>query len=209
MNKKVLTIIGLVVLVAILATGAYAYFTTSAGATGTITAGTVNMKIASVVPSADCPAYADIDDTSVVLWTDTNWAPGDSKTAKLCFTNTGSLAIPEVGFKWGGLSGPLADHIFITSIMVSGYGEQISNYLSMIDANSDGKVALSELGAWNPGGEQEFFVYYGGIPVFLPVGTDVSWVQYTLKFDENAGNDLQGATFDFNLQLTGYQHAPY
>ena len=208
MNKKVLTIIGLVALVAILATGAFAYFTTSAGATGTITAGTVNMKIASVVPSADCPAYADIDDTSVVLWTDTNWAPGDSKTAKLCFTNTGSLAIPQVGFRWNGLTGNLAEHIFVTSIVDSLSGEEIAGYIAAYDFNHDGFMSLAELGVANSG-EQEFFVYWGGVPNFLPVGTDVSWVQYTLKFDENAGNDLQGATFDFNLQLTGYQHAPY
>jgi len=206
MKKKVLTIIGLIAAVAILATGAYAYFTTEAGATGSITAGSLTMKIASVVPSAECPAFESIVDTDVVLWTDTNWAPGDSKTAKLCFANTGTLAIPQVGFRWSGLTGNLAEHIFVTSIIDNLSGEGIAAYITAFDYNNDGYMSLAELGQL--AGEQEFFVYWGGVPNFLPVGA-VSSVQYTLLFDPDAGNDLQGASFDFSLFLTGYQVAPY
>ena len=59
MKKKILVVVSLLVVVALLTTGAFAYFTTGAKtASGHIQSGTLALKIAGVQPSTDCPTDA-------------------------------------------------------------------------------------------------------------------------------------------------------
>ena len=61
MKKKILVVVSLLIVVALLTTGAFAYFTTlNRQATGNIQSGTLDLAIAAVVPSAPCPAANEI-----------------------------------------------------------------------------------------------------------------------------------------------------
>ena len=209
MKKRILIVVALLVSVALLATGAYAWFSSSASASGTITSGTLSLKIAAVVPSADCPAYGDITESSITLWNNTNLAPGDTFDGKICMANKGSLPIPQVGFSWTGFTGDLAEHIFVTKLYNSGnMKDEIADYILYYDKPpKDGKMSLAELQLDLGSSEQEYWV--GGVPVFLPVGTGVQFVEYTLQFDPDAGNEFQGLHFDYNLGIMGYQKPKY
>jgi predicted ribosomally synthesized peptide with SipW-like signal peptide len=206
MKKRITIIVVLVLSIALLATGVFAYFTSTASASGTIKSGTLALRIASVVPSAACPAYADVTQSSITLWDDTNLAPGDVFSGKICMVNTGSLPIPQVGFKWSGFSGALAENIFVTKLANSRTGDEIASYIAAC-GGGDGKMSLADLGNCNPGGEQEYWV--GGVAVFLPVEAGVQWVEYTLQFNPEAGNEFQGLSFGYNLAITGYQNLKY
>jgi hypothetical protein len=206
MKKKILVVVSLLIVVAMLTTGAYAYFTTlTRTAHGNIQSGTLDLKIAAVVPSADCPAANEIVATDVTLWDLTNLAPGQEITGKLCMINTGSIDIAQVGFNWTGMTGDLAEHLFVTKLENSRTGDEIGSYIATNDVNGDGKMSLAELGRW--GGEDEYWV--GGIPVFLPDDGIAQWVSYTFVFDPDAGNEFQGLNFDYLLTITGYQHPKY
>jgi predicted ribosomally synthesized peptide with SipW-like signal peptide len=203
MKKRSLIIVVLIASIALLSTGAFAYFTASGKATGNIKSGTLTLAIAGVVPSASCPDSITKDTTT--LWDMTNLAPGDELTGKLCMKNTGTLPIPQVGFKWTGMSGLLAENLIVTKLANSRTGDEIGAYNSTC-GGADGIMTLAELQACGGGGESEYWV--GGVPVFLPVG-DTEWVEYSFKFDPNAGNDLQGLNFDYILNITGYQIPKY
>lgn len=201
MKTKVLILVVLVASIAMFATGAFAYFSTSAQASGNIQSGTLALKIAAVVPSAACPSS--VDATSVTLWDLENLAPGQEVTGKLCMRNAGNLPIPQVGFNWTGMSGALADHLFVTKLENSITGDEIGAYIAAL-GGSDGKLSLTELGA--RGGDDEYWV--GGHPTFLEVG-ETQWVTYTFLFDPDAGNEFQNLNFDYNLAITGYQTPKY
>jgi predicted ribosomally synthesized peptide with SipW-like signal peptide len=203
MKKRWFLPLTLALILVIGTVGAFAYFTTTAQASGNIQSGTLTLKIAGVVPSADCPA--DITASSVTLWDLTNMAPGDTLDGKLCMKNTGSLPIPQVGFKWTGMSGALAEHLFVTQLENSRTGNEIGAYITAC-GGGDGKMSLAELQACGGGGESEYWV--GGVPVFLPVG-DVEWVKYTFVFDPDADNTFQGLNFHYILDITGYQNPKY
>lgn len=204
MKTKVLIIAVLVVSIAMFSTGAYAYFTATAAVTGNIKSGTLDLKIAGVVPSAACPT--EITEETATLWVLDNLAPGDVVTGKLCMKNTGSLPIPQVGFNWVGMSGNLADHLFVTKLFNSRTGvDEIADYIAYY-GGADGKMSLAELNAVNyviPSGVMDEY-WVGGNPVFLPVGA-TEWVEYTFVFDPTVGNELQGVGFDYTLAITGYQ----
>jgi hypothetical protein len=215
MKKKILVVVSLVIVVALLTTGAFAYFTTGAKtATGHIQSGTLNLKIAGVVPSSDCPATIDADTAN--LWNLTNMAPGDVVTGKLCMKNVGTLPIPQVVFDWEGMDADLAPHIFVTKLWNSKTNiDEIVSYIAAYDGwgggPKDGKMSIAELSAVDSGWSlppyagllDEYWV--GGANIFLPVGA-VEAVEYTLLFDPDAGNELQTKSFDYTLTITGLQN---
>jgi hypothetical protein len=210
MKKKILVVVSLLIVVALLTTGAFAYFTTGAKtASGHIQSGTLNLKIAGVVPTAACPETIDSD--TATLWELSNMAPGDIVTGKLCMKNVGTLPIAQVAFDWAGMSGALADKLIVTSLKNSITGEEIGLY-NLYYGGIDGKMSLAELNAQNHGWAlppysgvlDEYWV--GGHTPFLGLG-ETQWVEYTFQFDPTAGNDLQGLSFGYTLTITGLQNA--
>jgi hypothetical protein len=206
MKKKILVVVSLLIVVALLTTGAFAYFTTlNRQATGNIQSGTLDLRIAAVVPSAACPAANEIVATDVTLWDLDNLAPGDVVTGKLCMKNTGTLPIAQVTFNWEGLAGPLADHLFVTRLYNSRTNvDEIADYIAVY-GGVDGKMSLTELGARAV--DDEYWV--GGNPVFLPLEAPVQFVEYTFQFDPLAGNELQGLNFNYTLNIMGFQVPKY
>jgi hypothetical protein len=213
MKKKILVVVSLLIVVALLTTGAFAYFTSGPKtASGHIQSGTLALKIAGVVPSAACPGDSAFGDTAN-LWDLSNMAPGDIVTGKLCMKNTGTLPIAQVAFNWSGMSNDLASHIFVTHLVNSVSGDEINAYIAAY-GGSDGKMSLAELNAENYGWSlppysgvlDEYWV--GARPIFLPVA-DTEWVEYTFQFDPLAGNEFQGLGFDYTLTITGLQNAVY
>jgi hypothetical protein len=207
MKKKIGVIVGLLLIVAILTTGALAYFTTeNRTATGHIQSGTLDLKIAAVVPSAACPAT--IDQIDVTLWDLSNIAPGDVVTGKLCMKNDGSLPIEQVVFNWSGMPELLAEHLFVTHLVNSVTGDEIADYIAFYDENSDGYMSIAELKnqnfTWALPPYTGTLDEYWGTGSFLPVG-GTQWVEYTFEFDKNAGNALQDKVFDYVLTIVGLQ----
>lgn len=204
MKTKILIIATLLVSIIMFSTGAFAYFTATAEVTGNIQSGTLDLRIAGVVPSADCPT--DITSETATLWVLDNLAPGDVVTGKLCMKNTGSLDIAQVGFNWTGMSGNLADHLFVTKLFNSRTDvDEIADYIAVY-GGSDGKMSLAELNAVNyaiPSGVMDEY-WVGGNPIFLEAG-QTEWVEYTFEFDPTVGNELQGQSFDYTLAITGFQ----
>ena len=204
MKTKILMSLILIASIAMFSTGAFAYFSSTAQATGNIKSGTLTMKIAAVVPSAACPA--EITDTSVTLWNLDNLAPGDIITGKLCMKNTGSLDIKQVAFNWVGMNGDLADHLFVTKLFNSRTNvDEIADYITYY-GGADGKMSLAELNNVNyaiPSGVLDEY-WVGGNPIFLTPGA-TEWVEYTFQFDPTVGNGLQNVSFAYTLNITGFQ----
>jgi len=211
MNKKVLTIIGLVALVAILATGAFAYFSSETTNTGNISAGTLTLKVAGG-DSVPCSGFGD----STTVWSMANMAPGEYLDGYLCMKNIGTVDAKQVTFEWvyDDALRPLADHIFITSIYdsidttdyVSQIGSMCDTYAGSVVV-ADGKCSLTELAHLSEALPFPFDAVSDGDP-FLPGGGS-QWLYIEFQFDPLAGNEFQGLGFDYDLIVTAEQVAVF
>lgn len=212
MKTRWLIPLALVLILAIGTLGAFAYFSSTASAAGNIRAGSLNLDVAGVAPSVDCATIPNAawGDTTA-LWQYQNLAPGDVATGRLCMKNIGTLDIKQVGFNWSGMPLLLAENLFVTKLVNSQTGEEISAYIGACDGKTgnptDGKMSLAELWGCNGSGEDEYWV--GGVATFLPVSAPIQWVEYEFVFNTEAGNDLQGAYSDYSLIITGYQQPKY
>jgi predicted ribosomally synthesized peptide with SipW-like signal peptide len=205
MKKRGLIIVGLVVCIALLSTGAFAYFTAQGTASGNIHAGTLKLAIQGMSPSDICPSNIDPNQTTTTLWSLDKIKPGDEITGKLCMQNTGNLDIPQVGFKWSGMNGLLAEHLFVTKLYNSGtQKDEINDYIASCGSNN--KMSLAQLDACGGDGDSEYWVK--GLPVFL-TPNQVQYVEYTFVFDPDAGNEFQNMDFNYTLNITGYQNPQY
>ncbi len=131
MKKRILIIGVLVVSIAMMATGAFAYFSSQTTNTGNISSGTLTLKVAS---GADCvnPSYGD----STTVWSMANMAPGDIVDGYLCMKNNGTVAAKQVTFEWiyDPALRPLADKINLVSAYDSSDGGLIKLLGSLLCA---------------------------------------------------------------------------
>lgn len=210
MKKKVLTIIGLVAAVAILATGAFAYFNSATTNTGNISAGTLTLKVAGG-ETLPCSGFGD----STTVWSMANMAPGDYLDGYLCMKNIGTVDAEQVTFEWVYDSAlkPLADRIFITSIYDStDSGDQVAAVSGMCDtvtgAVVDGNCSLTELAYLSNHYGFPFDAVSGAVSPWLPGGGS-QWLYIQFQFDPTAGNEFQGLSFDYDLIVTAEQVAVF
>jgi len=199
MNKKVLTLIGLIALVAILATGAFAYFNSATTSTGHISSGTLALKVAGG-DSEPCSGFGD----STTVWSMANMAPGDTFGGYLCMKNTGTIDAKQVTFDWvyAPELEPLANRIFVTWIQDS---TDPGNMIEYFDCYDDEICTLAELAYWS---NSHGFPYDGWTTEepFLPSGGSVvRWLKLEFQFDPAAGNEFQGLNFDYDLIVTAEQ----
>jgi predicted ribosomally synthesized peptide with SipW-like signal peptide len=218
--RKILTAIFLVGLVATMAgAGIYAYFSDTKTSTGnTFTAGTLDLKLSGI--SSNGPWSDGVTGT----WTLSNMMPGDeTPTASVYFKNFGSVAsstmeitcnytVTEETPRAGSDTDPntdqhpdeMAKHMIITTMIYrndqlnincsTGYdslSKQTKDEWKVNDANGDGKISLYELKL---------------DPLVLPSPdtqpNKVTQLDMSIKFDENAGNDFQGDTFNLTMIFT-------
>ena len=218
--KRVLTGILLIVSAAMLAgAGTYAYFSSTKTSTGnTFTAGTLDLKL------SDHSSNGPWSDGVTGTWTLSNMMPGDeTPTASVYFKNFGSVAsstmeitcnytVTEETPRAGSDTDPntdqhpdeMAKHMIITTMIYrndhlnincsTGYdswSKQTKDEWKVNDANGDGKISLYELKL---------------DPLVLPSPdtqpNKVTQLDMSIKFDENAGNDFQGDTFNLTMIFT-------
>lgn len=198
----------LVLLITTTVFSAMAYFSAQQSTSGTISSGTLTLKL-----SNDGVNFYN----SVALpWDVSNMAPGDEVEGTLYLKNTGSIDANKVWWDWDDvLNDPadrlLAQHIYITSIYDNmDTGEQVAAVVAAIDGKDgstpDGKGTLLELASIGGSGPDAYSPTNNHDEPFLPAGTDpASWLYMKLQFDPDAGNDLQGATMTYDLIIEATQ----
>lgn len=200
MLRKIGFLAILLLLIATTVMSALAYFSSQVNTTGQIKSGTLTMQV-----SAN---GVDFGSSAVLPWNFNQMAPGDEITGKLYMKNVGTIPAKQVTFEWANiLNNPaaknLAQRIFVTKILDSmDPGDQIGPVTAIADTNADGKTSLAELAALSG----RFGFPYDAVSndPFLPAG-GVAWIEMTLQFDPNAGNDFQGIDMVYDLILTARQ----
>jgi hypothetical protein len=207
MKKRILIVGVLVVSIAVLVTGAFAYFNSQTVNTGNISSGTLTLKVAS---GADCDTLTFGDSTTV--WSMANMAPGDFVDGYLCMKNTGTIPANQVTFEWvyDPALEPLANKINVVSIFDStDPGDQIAAVIPLCDITipalaGDGICSLTELAYLSNHFGYPFDAVSGVAVPWLPAG-GTQWLYMKLQFDPTAGNDLQGLSFLYTLKVTAEQ----
>ena len=220
MNRKILAscvIIG--VMSALLGAGTYAYFSDTERSVGNMfTAGTLDLKL------SDNSSQGPWSDGVSGTWTLSNMMPGnETPTASVYFKNFGSVAsstieitcnytVTEETPRAGSDTDPntdqhpdeMAKYMIITTMIYrndhvdincstghDSYSKQTKDEWKVNDANGDGKISLYELKL---------------DPLVLPSPdtqpNKVTQLDMSIKFDENAGNDFQGDTFNLTMIFT-------
>jgi hypothetical protein len=208
MKKKILIVLVLVASVAMLATGAFAYFSSTTNNTGNINSGTLTLGVASGA-SNDCSSYS--FGTATTVWSMTNMAPGDTLDGYLCMKNFGSIAANQVTFEWvyEDALRPLADRIFLIDVRDStDPGNVIAQFIAMGDGKypgmaADGKISFTELAWLSNNYGYPFDAVSGGTP-FLGPGVS-RWLYMKFEFDPAAGNEFQGLVLDYDLNVIARQ----
>jgi len=218
-------VIGLVA--ALAGAGIYAYFSDTETSTGnTFTAGTMNLLL-NDIDGGITATWKSPD----------NWSPGKTVTGEIILTNGGSVKAGCLRFDFKGLTGDeeFAKKIYVTEwlfrkddVWISGPGNW---YISVFDTDGDGHLSLYELCtvAWaNP----LMWAYdYDDLkliedkdgngcistgdkvetPAGAPDGVGVidHWdgIKMTFEFDPDAGNDYQGLSVSFDLEIEIFNRA--
>ena len=223
MNKKVLTIIGLVAIVALLATGAFAYFSSEAtGAGGQITTGTVDIQLASNNSSTIVPTV--FYDTVTPPWNVSLIVPDDEVFGCLWVKNTGN--VDTVGVRWdfknlvNGTTVKLEDRLEITQLYTSDLlwswpaallpgGAWYSG--GVYDENSDNKISLGELSRWSVRFAPYTYDWQNDDPtqsfLTLIAPNDTGYICMNLKMMNGTpavDNPFQGASLTYDVLVTGF-----
>jgi len=132
-----------------------------------------------------------------------NWAPGDTAILYLSIENKGNIDITQlllrdVGYEWTGCN-------FKHAILITGCDEKVwpaTDWMTSFDPN-DMTLATYFLGKTSgPGIYTDYdwrMLNFAGRPVLKP--GEILKFRYYLEFDENAGNEYQGATCSFNIEV--------
>ena len=201
-TKIAMSLLVIAVTVSMLVGSTLAYFSDTATASNnTFTAGTLNIQISN---------GGDYADSLNGVWeTQTGWAPGDTKTATLSFTNVGSIDAKHVYFYFSKSgSDLLMDKIIVTSIQERFNSTDTDNQLEAAAAtlgNKDGVLTLNELVSVN---------WYSwddktGDGVILQAGDKKDYaITFTFLFPADAGNEYQGLSASFDLCCEATQNSP-
>jgi len=180
-----------------------AYFSSSETVGVSSNAGTMNLQV-----SKD--GGTTWDDGNTMTWsTPDAWAPGDTATLVVTMRNVGSSGALMLGVGGESLSGTLnlVDVIHITEFDATEYdantymGTPIS-YWADVFGDGDEPVTLREFVDSPYSGK---FWEAGHPPTtdYLdPNASEVKRFKITFEFDEDAGNEYQGATASFDLKFT-------
>lgn len=209
--KQILTAVMVISFVSMLAgAGTLAYFSDTEVSMGnTFTAGNHELKIKD--------GDEDWRDGVTATWTLSNMKPGDSTWGKIGFQGNGgenlniscSYTIDEGSAiesetNHSNSADDFAKKMIITEMRYYGRGNldllTTDNYDSdykpnphspgpmVEDSDNDGKISLYDLTS--------------GVDVRPPIPNTNTWLNMTIKFDENAGNDFQGDTLNLTMIFT-------
>jgi len=133
-----------------------------------------------------------------------NWAPGDDPVVcRILLRNEGSIPINVV---WSGfaLNGDpiMADNVYVTEFSDSTGSTWLSQIMSFDNNPDDGRLSLAEASV--PLGNGYFADNDDDTGTFVGVGEE-GYVQLTLAFGADAGNDTIGKQVGFKWTLTAMQ----
>ena len=215
MHKKPLVgviVIGLLALT--MGLGTYAYFTdTGYSENNLFSSGTLILKLQDNDESWR-------DNVTSTWSSPANWCPGAPEVLnELDMKNTGTCDADLVSVHGENLvMGGLENRTILTTIQYTEggsylYGNLIGYYKNTgaegkkMDRNQDGNVTLWEFCKWSEDYSMVFWI--GGWPPtqpYLPAtGAQVEKLKLGFTFDPNAGNECQGKTASFDLEVTAYQ----
>lgn len=209
--------IGLVVTFA--GSGTFAYFNDAETSTGnTFTAANHELKISD--------QDEDWRDDVTATWVMESMQPGDSTSGWIGFAAKGGSDISitcsyilKEGFSGGTTADAMAKELVITEMHYYGelqnqgwdWGEldllSTDNYdlgyvpnpedpgPTVVDIDADDKISLYDL-HWQA----------TSVDIGRPKNNNNSWLEMTVKFDEDAGNDFQGATLNLTMIFVLHDH---
>lgn len=204
MKTKIATSL-LVILVAVsmIVGSTVAYFNHSADATGnTFSSGTLKMLVNSS------------DDNLSAVWSAPNWAPGQEVEAKLEFSNPGSIDSHHIYFTFtGNGDADMLSHIIVTKVIERYNGITLPDASAACAAqvgNGDSVMTLAELMStrWMAFDNMAANNAAGDDAIIAAGGQNDYSITFAFKFDENAGNELQGKTCGFSLNMDATQNSP-
>lgn len=204
MKKKFLIlIIGVVLLASLGGIGTYAFFSTGVTNTGnTFTSGTMTAAVAN-----NGPFSSGISGTWV---SPANWKPGDSLTATLQFTNTGTIDAHTIYLMFGNGQHTYmgtTDVNLMEKIIVTDYHYRFNDRVSpnraadFAEALHSGNdiLTLADLYNLEPG-DYAISTEDAVDGVILAAGNQKDFdLVMTLQFDPLAGDEYQGATCSFDM----------
>lgn len=214
MHKKLLVgvmVIGLLALT--MGFGTYAYFTdTGYSKNNLFSAGTLILKLQDNDESWR-------DNVTSTWSSPTNWCPGAAEVVnELEMKNTGTCGADLIAVHCSSLvEGGLENCTILTTITYTEGGSYLYSNLidyykntgatgKKMDRNQNGNVTLWEFCEWSKDYSMVFWI--GGWPPTQPYLDNIGSVEKLklgFTFDPNAGNECQGKTASFDLEVTAYQ----
>jgi predicted ribosomally synthesized peptide with SipW-like signal peptide len=192
MKKKLFVVVVLMLSVAMLTTGAFAYFSSTRTITDSrISAGTLDLKL-----NNDCGVnYYD----TALAWNFEGMAPGNFVEQTICMKNVGSVDAGQVWYDWSDLLQTpagieLAKEMIIVDIKDNA---DPGNVVTLF--NNAGIVTLFDLANYS-----SFDAVSGLAYPFLPAG-GTGWFYMKLQFDPTAGDEFQGAAVVYKLTIKATQ----
>lgn len=199
---KILKSLFLIVLVvAAVSATTYAFFSdTGTSSANTFTAGTIDLKLNAA-------------DNTTANWTLPNMAPGDSVSASIALTNTGTLTASHVEINpvanaitdtAPAAANALDKYLEITAGSYDGDDLLAAPGKNLVDVNGNGYVDLDDLESATNAGE-------GGqldnLSAPAALGGSTKTLSMTVKFRTSAPNDLQGDSNTMSMTFTLNQDA--
>jgi hypothetical protein len=203
MKKRITIIVVLVLSIAMLGTGAFAYFSSTRIITGsTISTGTLELLLKNDCRGANTALYGE----TASAWNFAGMVPGEYVDQTICFKNNGTVAAGRVWYNWSDLLETPAGRAFADKLLIID-----------IQDNDDGGNVVTELQAMNihslydlanAGGDPGFDAWSAThVYPYLTAGEE-GWMYMKLQFDPNAGNEFQGITLTYKLTLEARQVLP-
>lgn len=200
MKKKLfLSMTGLLMATALIGGATFAEFSSQQTSTGsTFTAGTLVM------------AMTNDKDTNKIWETPSNWAPGQTVTNTVKFTNTGSIDANHIYFNFNNLQQTknMARAINVTNVSEKFNGVDTGNQVTTLATQvGDGQMplTLAELAS------TQYYTWDDKSTdgKTLAAGDQKDYeLTFDFQFDPAAGNEYQGATAGFDFTANATQNSP-
>ena len=191
-NKRItMSAFSIVTALSLMGGATYAYFTDSVTSqNNTFSTGTLDINISQNDP--DPESFDNIESIS-------NWAPGDSQLVEFNIQNAGSLPVHLRGFAAGAWTGtfPEAFTPDPNLVQVTRVQYRLNGAGTWTNLVGDGTTPLTGVFHFGTNGlETDLFNVTPGTQVNL---------RLTVLFDEDAGNEYQGKTYNAKVQVHAKQ----
>jgi hypothetical protein len=208
MKMRIMMVVMLVASIAMFSTGAFAYFSsTKSLATSTITAGTLELKLANGTGPGVCSGVSYGD--TAAGWNFDKMVPGDFVDGTICMQNIGNVDMGRVWYDWSGLVETPAGKNFASKLVIVDIRDNLDGTNQAAVLAGLGIKTLADLAGMNNAPEFTGGAGYDAwsattiYPYIVANGT--GWMYLKLQFDVNAGDEFQGTNLVFNTTIKATQ----